>query len=129
ESLAVVMEEFRRRYNRRYGSGAAADAAIEARTFVVRGVGRQAKPELHPEALGSEDPAGALVSERQVYFRPLEGFVPTPIYRRELLRPGNSVGGHAVIEAVDTTMVVHPGQRADVDAWGNILLDTTGGRR
>ncbi|MCY4632819.1 MAG: hydantoinase/oxoprolinase family protein, partial [bacterium] len=129
ESLAVTMEEFRRRYNRRYGSGAAADAAIEARTFVVRGVGRQAKPELRPAALSGEDPSPALVAERQVYFRPLGGFVPTPIYRRELLVPGNSVGGHAVIEAVDTTMVIHPGQRAEVDAWGNILLDTTGGRR
>ena len=129
ESLAVLMEEFRRRYNRRYGSGAAADAAIEARTFVVRGVGRQAKPELHPAALGPEDPSPALVSERQVYFRPLGGFVPTPIYRRELLRPGNSLAGHAVIEAVDTTMVIHPGQRADIDAWGNILLDTTGSTR
>ena len=129
ESLAVVMEEFRRRYNRRYGSGAAADAAIEARTFVVRGVGRQAKPELRPATLSGEDPSPALVSERPVYFRPLGGFVPTPIYRRELLVPGNSVGGHAIIEAVDTTMVIHPGQRAEVDAWGNILLDTTGGRR
>ena len=129
ESLAVTMEEFRRRYNRRYGSGAAADAAIEARTFVVRGVGRQAKPELRPAALEPVDPGPALVSERQVYFRPLGGFVPTPIYRRELLRPGNGVAGHAVIEAVDTTMLIHPGQRADVDAWGNILLDTSGGRR
>ena len=129
ESLAVVMEEFRRRYNRRYGSGAAADAAVEARTFVVRGVGRQAKPELRPAALGPEDPGPALVAERPVWFRPLGGFVPTSIYRRELLRPGNIVVGHAVIEAVDTTMVIHPGQRADIDAWGNILLDTTGGKR
>ena len=129
ESLAGVMAEFRRRYNRRYGSGAAADGAVEARTFVVRGVGRQAKPELHPEALGPEDPSGALVSERQVYFRPLGGFVSTPIYRRELLRSGNSVDGHAVIEATDTTMLIHPGQRAEVDAWGNILLDTNGGSR
>ncbi|MCE2532130.1 MAG: hydantoinase/oxoprolinase family protein [Acidimicrobiia bacterium] len=129
ESLAVTMEEFRRRYNRRYGSGAAADAAIEARTFVVRGVGRQAKPELRPAALSGEDPSPALVSERQVYFRPLGGFVPAPIYRRELLVPGNAVGGHAIVEAVDTTMVIHPGQRAEVDAWGNILLDTSGGRR
>ena len=106
-----------------------ADAAVEARTFVVRGVGRQAKPELHPAALGPEDPGPALVAERPVWFRPLGGFVPTPIYRRELLRPGNGVVGHGVIEAVDTTMVVHPGQRADIDAWGNILLDTTGGKR
>ena len=123
------MEEFRRRYNRRYGSGAAADAAIEARTFVVRGVGRQAKPELRPAPLGPEDPEAALLAERPVWFRPLGGLVATPVYRRELLRPGNRVAGHAVIEAVDTTMLIHPGQRAEVDAWGNILLDTTGGRR
>ena len=128
-SLAAVLEEFRRRYNRRYGSGAAADAAIEARTYVVRGVGRQAKPELRPEPLGPADPGAAHVGERAVWFRPLGGFVSTPVYRRELLRPGNRVGGHAVIEAVDTTMLIHPGQRADVDAWGNILLDTTGGIR
>ena len=129
ESLAEVMTEFRRRYNRRYGSGAAADATIEARTFVVRGVGRQAKPELRPAPLGPEDPGPALVAERQVWFRPLGGFVPTPIYRRQLLQPGNRLEGHAIIEAVDTTMLIHPGQRADVDAWGNILLDTTGGNR
>ena len=129
ERLDATMDEFRRRYNRRYGSGAAAAAAVEARTFVVRGVGRQPKPELHPQALGPADPSAAQVSERPVWFRPLGGFVPTPIYRRELLRPGNRVPGHAIIEAVDTTMVIHPGQRAEVDAWGNILLDTTGGRR
>ena len=129
ESLAGVMTEFRRRYNRRYGSGAAADATIEARTFVMRGVGRQAKPELRPAPLGPEDPGPALVAERQVWFRPLGGFVPTPIYRRQLLQPGNRLAGHAIIEAVDTTMLIHPGQRADVDAWGNILLDTTGGNR
>ena len=34
-----------------------------------------------------------------------------------------------MIEASDTTMLIHPGQRAEVDAWGNILLDTTGGTR
>ena len=129
KSLAAVLEEFRRRYNRRYGSGAAADAAIEARTYVVRGVGRQAKPELRAAPLGPADPGAAHVGERAVWFRPLGGFAPTPVYRRELLRPGNRVEGHAVVEAVDTTMLIHPGQRADVDAWGNILLDTTGGIR
>ena len=129
DSLAALMEEFRLRYNRRYGSGAAADSAVEARTFVVRGVGRQAKPALRPAPLGPEDPAAALVGERPVWFRPLGGFASTPIYRRELLEPGNGIEGQAMIEASDTTMLIHPGQRAEVDAWGNILLDTTGGTR
>ncbi len=129
EHIEATMEEFRRRYNRRYGSGSASDAAIEARTFVVRGVGRVAKPELRPVALGSENPSPARVAEREVYFRPLGGFAPTPVYRRELLQPGNRLPGHAVIEAVDTTMVVHPGQVADVDTWGNILLATSGEQR
>ena len=115
-----VMEEFRRRYNRRYGAGAAVDGAIEARTFVVRGVGNVAKPSLQPAELGAPDPSAALVGHRDVFFRDIGGFESTPVYRRELLLPGNRVAGHAVIEAVDTTILVHPGQLTDIDRWGNV---------
>jgi hypothetical protein len=31
-----------------------------------------------------------------------------------------------VIEAVDTTILVHPGQRVRVDEWTNLLFETGG---
>ena len=58
-----------------------------------------------------------------MYFRELGGFAPTPVYRREALAPGNVVPGPAVIEAVDTTVLLHPGQSARVDGWANLLLE------
>jgi N-methylhydantoinase A/oxoprolinase/acetone carboxylase beta subunit len=62
------------------------------------------------------------VGERRVYFKE-QGHVPTAVYRRELLAPGNVVLGPAVIEAVDTTAIVHPLQLARVDGWTNLLLE------
>ena len=119
-----VLADFERRYNRRFGRGAAyRRAGIEARTFLVRGVGRILKPEQLPAALGAPDPTAARTGERPVYFRELGGFAPTPVYRREALAPGNVVPGPAVIEAVDTTVLLHPGQSARVDGWANLLLE------
>jgi N-methylhydantoinase A len=119
-----ILADFEQRYNRRYGEGAAyRRAGIEARTFLVRGVGRLLKPAQRPAALGGPDPAAARSSERPVYFRELGGFAPTPVYRREALTPGNIVPGPAVIEAVDTTVLLHPGQDARVDGWANLLLE------
>lgn len=122
ELLDGVIDEFRRRYNRRYGSGAAIDGVIEARTFAVRGVGQVTKPELQPAEFVSSSPSDALIGTRDVYFRDFDGFAPTSIYRRDLLRSGNRVSGHAVIEAADTTILIHPGQVADLDCWGNVLF-------
>jgi N-methylhydantoinase A/acetophenone carboxylase len=52
---------------------------------------------------GSLDPKIALRGEREVFWKPDEGYRKTPIYDRDLLEPGNLVKGPAVIEARDTT--------------------------
>jgi N-methylhydantoinase A len=125
-AMQSVVSDFELRYNRRYGKGAAYQVAgIEARTFLVRGVGRLLKPVQQPQPIGSADPSGARIGARQVYFRELDGFASTPIYRREALTAGNIVVGPAVIEAVDTTVLLHPSQQARTDGWTNLLLEPT----
>ncbi len=122
--LDGVTAEFRRRYDRRFGRGAGFDeAGIEARTLLVRGAGRVVKPEMHPEPDQGPDPARARTGERPVFFRGLGGFSPTAVFRRERLRSGNRVDGPAVIEAADTTVVVHPSQSVRVDQWGSLLFE------
>ena len=121
-----ILLDFEQRYNRRYGRGAAyRKAGIEARTFLVRGVGRLLKPQQRPAPPGTSDPAAARTGERPVYFREFGGFAPTPVYRREMLMPGNIVPGPAIIEAIDTTVLLHPGQSARVDGWSNLLLESS----
>jgi N-methylhydantoinase A len=61
-----------------------------------------------------------------VYFAEAAGFVPTPIYRRERLLGGHLIAGPAVIEQMDATTVIPPGQRARVDDRANLVIDTGG---
>ena len=45
-----------------------------------------------------------------------------PVWRRESLLHGHIIDGPAVIDQLDTTSIVLPGQKAHVDKWGNILV-------
>jgi len=62
----------------------------------------------------------AQVSTRQVWFD--GGFVATPIYRRELLPEGASFVGPAIVEQLDTTIVIEPGGQVSMDRLGNLVV-------
>ena len=73
------------------------------------------------------DPAGrkpsindAQTGVREVYF---DGrWHPTPVYWRDHLPEAFTMDGPAVIEQMDTTILIEPGDRARSDANGNILV-------
>jgi N-methylhydantoinase A len=44
-------------------------------------------------------------------------------YARELLGPGQVLAGPSVIEQEDSTTLVHPGSRATVDEYLNLVLE------
>jgi N-methylhydantoinase A len=46
----------------------------------------------------------------------------TPVYRREQLGVGAALTGPAIIEQLDTTTVIEPGDRLRVDALGNLEI-------
>jgi N-methylhydantoinase A len=48
----------------------------------------------------------------------------TPVYDGSGLRPGAQVAGPAIVEFVDTTLVLRHGQRATVDPWNSLVVDT-----
>jgi N-methylhydantoinase A len=60
-------------------------------------------------------------SNRIVYFggRPLE----TAIYQRDTLKPGQVVPGPAIVEQLDSTVVVTPPFAAECDPYGNLILN------
>jgi N-methylhydantoinase A len=79
------------------------------------------------EALGRGAPASSLdkacVARRPVWFDGRQ--VDTPVYRREWLPEGANFQGPAIIEQLDTTIVVEPGNRVTRDALGNLLVQVT----
>ena len=78
------------------------------------------------------DPAGrrATLAEARTGTRPVrfDGRAhETPLYRRDRLPEGFRLTGPAVIEQMDTTILVEPGDRAEGIADGNILVTLGGG--
>jgi N-methylhydantoinase A len=70
----------------------------------------------------SRDAGDALLGTREVLFE--EGRLETKIYRRLAMTVDESVEGPAIIEEPSSTTVVHPGQRATIDRFGNLIIDT-----
>ena len=69
-----------------------------------------------PPASGSPEPAAA----RQVFFRGRRR--ETPIYHRDALAAGAVLTGPAIIEQLDATTALWPGQRLVVDGHGHLVL-------
>ncbi|TPW30615.1 hydantoinase/oxoprolinase family protein [Pararhizobium mangrovi] len=57
---------------------------------------------------------------RRVWF---DGWRETPVYWRDHLPADATITGPAIIEQMDTTIVIEPGDRAGQDADGNIIIE------
>jgi N-methylhydantoinase A len=63
------------------------------------------------------------IERRPVYFQEAETFLETPVYQRGDLLRGNQFAGPAIVAELDATVIVPPGWQAEVDRFGNIVLD------
>ena len=68
----------------------------------------------------------ALTGRRRVYFSEAGDFLETTVYRRDRLQAGNRIDGPALIEEHASTTVALPGDRIDVDAYGNLVISYVG---
>src|SRR5581483_10222177 len=119
-----VIERFVELYEARYGAGTAyRQAGVEAITFTVEATARLPIPTADWLADEGVDAGHASKGERPVYVAESGGLEPVAIYDAERLRPGNRLDGPAVVEADDTTVFVHPGQRLWVDGLLNLRIE------
>ena len=85
-------------------------------------VGEMRKPPFEHIAPGGPQPLPeAHRGTRPVYFAGA-GFVDTPTFQRSALQAGNRITGPALIEEHASTTVVHPGDKLDVDAFGDLII-------
>ncbi|HEY0507237.1 MAG TPA: hydantoinase/oxoprolinase family protein, partial [Blastococcus sp.] len=126
-----VAQAFHAAHRQLYGYDFATDPrqAVEWVNLRVSGVGPIRRPDLVelPTMDGGTD--RAVTGSRRVYFDAEDtapssggGWIDTPTYNRPDLAPGDVVTGPAIIEEFGSTVPVHPGFAATVDAYGNLLL-------
>ncbi len=116
----TVYADFHKQHLGQYGY-ANNDAPVEVVNLRVRAVGATTPPPLRREPPAGPDPEAARLETRPVRFE--QGLLPTPLYRAEALRPGNRLAGPAVIVRADTTVLLGPSDRAEVDEFGNLLIE------
>jgi N-methylhydantoinase A len=118
----AIRAAFHRLHERTYGH-CAEGAALEIVNFRIDSLAALPKLRLPecPPADGSS-PDRAISGRRAVCFDGTEWWSETPVYSRPKLRAGDRFSGPAIVEQADTTTVVIPGQQAEIDSHGNLIL-------
>ena len=120
--LDLVADAFHEEHRALYGYDFAGDPTqqVEWVNLRVSGIGPIQRPRITPQQATGVDPQAK--SSRNVCFDPAEGYVDTPIYWRPELAPGHVLQGPAIIEEFGSTVPLHPGFIAHVDAFHNIVV-------
>lgn len=87
----------------------------------VEAVGTVSKPQL-PKEQAEGTLEDALKEHRDVYFEETDGFVQTPIYNRVDMPVDSKINGPAIIEQLDSTVVIPPEFQASIDEYKNIII-------
>jgi N-methylhydantoinase A len=122
--LAEAVEDFHTMHERVYGY-ASRDAVIQFVTLRV-GVGVEQDRTALIEAEARRPTASTPPGERPIRLVEAPG-TPTvgTVWQRSVLTSGMAVRGPAIVEQMDTTILVLPGQTATTDTWGNLLIAET----
>ncbi|NWO12840.1 hydantoinase/oxoprolinase family protein [Virgibacillus sp.] len=119
-SLSSALDKFHQEHERAFAFSNP-DQKVEIYGLRVEAIGTVPKPEL-----AKEEPSGnlenALKKYRHVYFKEEDGLVRTPIYKRSLLPVDSFIHGPAIVEQLDTTIIIPPQFTATVDEYKNIII-------
>lgn len=121
-TIAHLADGFNAAHRQRFGFTADGET-IQLVTFRAEATGIVSKATFEPSPLAGPDPSAAVIGERPVWMPEAGGFVPCRVYDRERLQAGNCIHGPAIVEQMDTTTVVLPGQRALVEPYLNLILE------
>ena len=117
-ALAEAIERFHAAHHQLY-TFSQPEMPVELVLIRVKASGRLAKPQ--PRQIAPAAAAAAAVTGSQHVYSGGE-WLPCPIYDRARLGAGNAIAGPAIVEQLDATTYILPGQVATVDAYGNLIV-------
>jgi N-methylhydantoinase A len=117
--LADILARFDAAHDQAYGFASPGEPA-QLVTLRLEATGATAKARL-PEICNATDPARPS-GTRRVWLPEAGGWTDCALYAREQLLAGHTFSGPAIVEQMDSTTFVLPGQSVEVDSWGNLII-------
>ncbi|TXK90224.1 hydantoinase/oxoprolinase family protein, partial [Parageobacillus sp. SY1] len=122
QSIEEELEKFHREHEREFAFSNR-EQKVEIFGLRVSAIGMVPKPSI-PVFKSTGQLKDALKETRPVYFEETNGYVETPIYFRPDIPVDSLIEGPAIIEQLDSTVVIPPGFHAKIDQYKNILIYT-----
>jgi N-methylhydantoinase A len=119
EGLTTLVKRFREQYHRSFGIDSS--APVELTNVRLRATRAVEKHRPRPLPLDGAVPAEP-IGERDAWFAGTDAGVRTPVYDWAALTPGSALLGPAIAHGPDSTIVVPPTHRAQIDQWRNVVL-------
>ena len=120
--LRTLRRDFDALHHAVYGH-ASPDQQVELVAVRLAAFGELPTPEPPPVPRGNASPPGdARVGKRRVMLPFQPRALRVPVWRRERLLAANRITGPAIVEQMDSTTVLLPGQTATIDTAGDIWI-------
>ncbi|PKM84069.1 MAG: 5-oxoprolinase [Firmicutes bacterium HGW-Firmicutes-13] len=119
EDIKKTVKSFHH-FHKQYFGYSHVNECTEIVNLRLAAVGKMGTLKIKEYEAEGEDPFKALLNTRQVFFS--GKYMDTPVYNRQLLKPGNVIYGPAVIEQLDSTTVIIPGKSGYVDKYHNLII-------
>ena len=129
DGLRELLQEFHDQHQRLYGFSLEQPVEIVTLRVTASGQVGQFRMQTLPageRAAGAAPSSDAQTEVRPVHFDESSGFVQCPIYQRHRLNPSTEIDGPAILEGMDSTVVINPGWHARIDRYGNCILRARG---
>lgn len=120
DDVALLGQAFHTAHEKAYGFASEGEA-IEIVNLKLKAIGLLDRPEIPPM---TARPQGKPIEYRDVLFTGAKA-VKTAVYRRADLAPDQLIVGPALIEQLDATSLIYPGDAGRVDRFGNIFIRLT----
>tara|TARA_B100000809_G_scaffold239203_1_gene260571 strand:- start:534 stop:1628 length:1095 start_codon:yes stop_codon:yes gene_type:complete len=123
KTIDKVVKGFHALHEQLYGFSL--DQPVEFVTLRMTASGDVGSVEMPKRPDNLVTPEKAIASQRPVFFDEAGGFVDCNIYDRDLLAPGSSIDGPAILEGMDSTVLINPGWAGKIDEYGNCIMQPT----
>jgi N-methylhydantoinase A len=122
QAIDRIAERYAAEYEREFGYRLDAEiATVERVNARAAAVGLAPPVEFATVSVPSGEPVAK--ESRRVYFDEVGDFTETPVYARAQLAPDAVIDGPAIVEQMDTTVLIPPNARARVDSRLNLVVE------